>query len=227
MIAALTQSLSMDKVPFNWFDVAALAVLGFGLFRGRKNGMSKELLPLSLWIALALVCGLGYGMVAQLFANSVGLGVMWSDLLGYLTLALLILILYSTVKKVLAPRLTGSNLFGSGEYYLGMLSGIIRYVCILIFALALINAPYYSTADIQRIKAYNNRWYGGGESGYSGNFIPDMPTVQDNIFKDSFIGPYIKNYLDFLLIETGPSGANKQKSPSAPQKKQPTIHIGK
>ncbi len=25
------------------------------------------------------------------------------------------------------PRLTGSNFFGSGEYYLGMVSGLIRY----------------------------------------------------------------------------------------------------
>ena len=40
-------------------------VLVFGLFRGRKNGMSKEILPLFQWLAVILVSGLFYPMVAQ------------------------------------------------------------------------------------------------------------------------------------------------------------------
>ena len=42
MIAVATQSFALDQLPFGWFDVVLVAVLGFGLFRGRKNGMTKE-----------------------------------------------------------------------------------------------------------------------------------------------------------------------------------------
>ena len=44
MIAAVPQSMALNNLPFNWFDIT-VAVLGFGLWRGRKNGMTKEVMP--------------------------------------------------------------------------------------------------------------------------------------------------------------------------------------
>jgi hypothetical protein len=35
---------------FNWFDVALVLVLAFGFWRGRKRGMTKELLPTLQWL---------------------------------------------------------------------------------------------------------------------------------------------------------------------------------
>ena len=49
-----------NSLPVNWFDAVVVLVLGFGLFRGRKNGMSKEILPLFQWLAVILVSGLFY-----------------------------------------------------------------------------------------------------------------------------------------------------------------------
>ena len=212
MIAALTQSLSTDKLPVNWFDAALLAILGFGLFRGRKNGMTKEVLPMLEWLTLVVVSGLGGAIVAQLYTNACGLGKLASGLLGYLTLALLVFVIFSGVKKTLKPRLTGSNLFGHGEYYLGMPSGMIRYFCILIFALALLNARFYTAGEIEQTQIYNQRWYGGGI--YSGDYVPDLHAVQESVFKESFTGPYIKHYLGALLIETGPSSSQARRHKS-------------
>ena len=45
MIAAATESLALDKLPFGWFDFVFVALLAFGVFRGRKNGLTKELGP--------------------------------------------------------------------------------------------------------------------------------------------------------------------------------------
>jgi uncharacterized membrane protein required for colicin V production len=224
MIAAATQatsSMSLDHLPFGWFDVALLAVLGFGLFRGRKNGMTKEVVPVLQWLSVVFVCGLGYEKVGQILINTAQLGKTLSYVLGYLILGFVVYFLFLLVKKALMPRLTGSNIFGSGEYYLGMLSGMIRYACILIFALALLNAPYYSAADIAKSKAYNARWFGGGETGFSGDFFPTLQTVQEGVFKKSFIGPYIKDDLGAVLIQGAPPDADKQ-----PPKKTPVIHIG-
>ena len=47
MIAAATMpSADASALPFNTFDMVVVAVLGFGLFRGRRNGLSKDLLSL-------------------------------------------------------------------------------------------------------------------------------------------------------------------------------------
>ena len=91
-----------------------------------------------------------------------------------------------------------------------MISGMIRYACMMIFALALLNAPYYTAADIARSKAYNARWYGGGMQGFSGDFFPTLQSVQESVFKTSFTGKYIKEYLDVMLDQHGFSGDDNQ-----------------
>jgi hypothetical protein len=102
-----------------------------------------------------------------------------------------------------------------------MVAGLIRFACILLVALAFLNAPFYSQADIIKKQNYNKRWFGGGL--YSGNYVPDLQTVQKNVFKDSFAGSHIKDWLGVLLIESGgPDDKSKQAAPA----KQPIIHIG-
>jgi uncharacterized membrane protein required for colicin V production len=220
MIAAV--SLSTDSLPVNWFDATLIIVLGFGLFRGRKNGMTKEILPTFEWLILVAGAGLGYPFLAQYYVSACNLSRLSAALLAYMTIAFVIFLIFSLIRKGLAPRLTGSNIFGSGEYYLGMPSGLIRYFCILMFFLALINARTYTAQEIADKKAYNQRWYGGGI--YSGDYVPDLHSVQEAVFKNSLSGPYIKNYLGIVLIQTGPGDA--ENAANAPKKPQPVIHIG-
>jgi|SRR5208282_49183 len=207
MVAVATQSLALDKLPVNWFDMAVMLILAFGLFRGRKNGMTKEVLRVFQWLALVIVCGLFYEAAAQVLINITAWDKPTSYVTGYLILAFLVWLVFVVLKKILVPRLTGSNFFGSAEYYLGMFSGMIRFACMVFFALALLNAPVYTPAEIQAHQAYVKRWYGGGL--YSGNYIPDLHTVQENVFKKSFLGPYIKDYLGTLLINTTPPESKK------------------
>jgi hypothetical protein len=224
MIAAATyatNSFSLDKLPFGWFDVAFVLILAFGLFRGRKNGMTKEIIPMFQWIVTVIACGLGYEIVGQLLDNLSGWGKLPCYLLGYFIVMFVVYLCFLLVKKLFMERLTGSNFFGTGEYYLGMISGMIRYACLMLVALALLNAPYYTAGDIIKSKAYAARWFGGGL--YSGNFFPTLQSVQEEVFKNSLIGPLIKNYLGVLLINSVSAGADEQKP--AP-KKTPIIHIG-
>jgi uncharacterized membrane protein required for colicin V production len=231
MIAAATQathsaqSWSLDKLPFGWFDVLLVAVLAFGLFRGRKNGMTKEILPMLQWVTTVIVCGLVYELVGELIINITGWDKLTGYILGYLILTFVVYLLFLLIKKAFMPRLTGSNFFGSAEYYLGMISGLIRYTCLVIFALALLNAPYYTAADIKAQRDYNNRWYGGGMKDFSGNYFPTLQSVQQSVFKESLTGPFIKDYLGTLLINSVPADADKP-SPSAAPHNKPIIHIG-
>jgi Colicin V production protein len=219
----ITRSMSLDHLPFGWFDVALVAILAFGLYRGRRNGMTKEVLPMFQWAATFFACGLSYEIVGQLIINLSGWGKLPCYLLGYFIVMFAVYLIFQFLKKLFTERLTGSNFFGSGEYYLGTISGMIRYACMLLVALALLNAPYYSAADVIRAKAYNARWYGGGQQGYTGDFFPTVQSVQEEVFKTSFLGPFIKNYLGVFFINTVSDGGDNQKPM---QQKQPMIHIG-
>ena len=121
---------------------------------------------------------------------------------SYVMVAVAVFIVFSFIKRRLKPKLEGSNAFGSSEYYFGMVSGVIRYVCMVIFALALLNAPVYSAADIAQQKYLANKIFGGGLAGYSGDFFPTVSETQTSVFKDSLTGPFLKDYLSDLLINS-------------------------
>ena len=219
MIAAATQQIAHGKPPFNWFDVALVLILAFGFWRGRKRGMSREFLPVSFWLTLVLAGGFGYQWIGdQLIHQGVIKSVFGKNftertaayVTSYLLIALVALIIFSILSRASKAKLEGSNAFGGSEYYFGMIAGVIRYACMLIAALALLNAPFYSAAEIAATKAYNNRWFGGGMKDYSGDFIPSVQELQTSVFKKSLLGPFIHDKLSLLLIDTmSASGAKK------------------
>lgn len=228
MIAAATQKIASGKMLFSWFDVALVLVIAFGVWRGRRNGMTKEILPLTEWLAIVIGGAVGYkslgdifiqqGVVKALFGKSIGEETI-TYIASYFMIAAALFTVFSFIKRRLKPKLEGSNAFGSSEYYFGMISGAIRYLCMVLFGLAMLNAPVYTAAEIQATKVYNNRTFGGGLAGYSGDFFPTVSEVQTSVFKDSLSGPWIKDYLALMLINTG--------SYVAPDAHNATIYIGK
>jgi len=222
MIAAATQNIASGKMLFNWFDVTLVAVLLFGFWRGRKNGMTKEFVPVTLWLTMVLAATFGYKPLGDLLIQQGAIryvfGKSFSEqtaayLSSYLLIVVVVFIVFSLFKAPLKAKLEGSNAFGSGEYYLGMICGILRYACILVFALALLNAPYYSLADKLAAKEFNNRTYGGGLAGYNGDFFPTVSEVQSSVFIDSLMGPFIKANLSILLINNGSGVGAPAKTP--------------
>ena len=211
MLAAAVQKTIpwWQNLSFNWFDLTLLAVLAFGFWRGRKRGMSREALPTIMWLAIIIGGGYGYEPLGEILQKTgyikQTIGKAFNDrtvsfMLAYLIIAIVALIVYSIPARIFREKVSGSNLFGSGEYYLGIISGIIRYACILMFFLSFLNAPFYSVAEIAADKAYNNRWYGGGLKGYSGDFIPSIAEIQSGVFRKSFSGPIIKDNLGHFLL---------------------------
>lgn len=217
MIAA---ALNSNTLRVDWFDAVLVGVLAFGLFRGRKNGMAKELIPMLTWLALALVSGLYYQLVARSFENAFGFDELTGNVLGYIVLGLIVYLVFSLIKTNLAPKLETSNVFGNSEFYLGMPAGMIRFACILLVALAFIHAKHYTEKEIAAHNAYVERWYGS-------EFFPDLHTIQVQVFEKSFVGPPIEKYLGGLLIGNGTTAGKsgeKEAAPAAAPK--PVIFIG-
>jgi uncharacterized membrane protein len=163
------------------------------------------------WLAILLAAGLGHiflanwfeqhGYVRQVFGNHFNERTA-ALMSAYLSISFVIFFIFAILKQKLNPKLEGSSFFGGNEYYWGVAASVIRYVCLVLVVLALLNAPIYTSADIAATQAYNARWYGGGLKGYSGDFIPTVYEVQDNVFKKSLLGPLIKENMSLLLINS-------------------------
>lgn len=225
MIAAATiPPADASTLAFNSFDLVVVAMLGFGLFRGRRNGLSKELLPLLLWVVLVPVCAFGYQLLGGLLMTFSKQDEFWSLFEAYLALALVVVVVYSGFRRAFAEKLLKSSFFKGGEYYLGMVSGVVRYACVLVFLMALLNARFFAPAEIANTLAADKKNLGGGV--FEGTYFPHLFTIQDWVFKQSFTGSCVKIHLPMLLISASSPGNQTQNNAPSPPKKTPVIKIG-
>jgi hypothetical protein len=194
--------MSLDNLPFNWFDVLLVVVLALGIRHGRKHGMSEELLGMLRWVTIAVGCAFLYAPIGDMLAQFASFSLLSSYLIAYIVIALVIVAVFAGLQKALGGKLVGSEVFGRSEFYLGMLGGLVRFSCILIAGIALLNARLYSQKEITGSEAYQNDVYGT-------NFFPTLYTIQAQVFDTSLTGPWIKHQMGFLLIK-----------PTAPENKQ-------
>jgi uncharacterized membrane protein required for colicin V production len=186
--------MNMDKLPVNLFDLALLAVVVIGILRGRKHGMSEELLNLVKWVVIVLGCAFLYEPGGRFLAASSPVSVLTAFLVVYAGVAVMILTIFGLFKHALGGKLLGSDFFGHAEYYLGMGAGLVRCLCILLAALALLNARLFTTQEVRASEAYQKDVYGS-------DLIPGLHSVQSIVFEKSLTGPWIKQNLGFLLIK--------------------------
>jgi uncharacterized membrane protein required for colicin V production len=182
------------KLPVNLFDCVFVMILAMGIFQGRKNGMSGELMNLLKWLTMVVVCGAFYQIVGRWVNQASVFSLLASYLIAYVACALVVLALFALVKHSLGGKLVGSDVFGRTEYYLGMGSGLLRFTCVMIVGLALLNARYFSPTEVRAMKAYQDDVYGS-------DFFPGLQSLQSTVFETSFLGPQIRTYLSFLLIK--------------------------
>lgn len=185
------------NLPFNWFDIALVLVLALGIARGRKHGMSQEIMLVLKWVAIMVIGGMCYSVVGDVISDNAVFTHLTGYLIAYSVIALGITVAFLVMSKLMKGKLVGSDVFGSGEYYLGMVAGFVRYACIIVVALAFLNAPLYTKAQIDADLKFQNDVYGS-------NFFPKLYSVQSDVFEKSLIGPYIHNELGFLLIKSTP-----------------------
>ncbi len=198
---------SMSLSHINWFDLVVVITILLGARQGRKNGMSVELTPMLQWICIVALGAFLYRPLGDWLADSCPMEHVFCYITVYIIIAIAVKGMFSLFKKWSGGKLAGSDMFGRAEFYLGMLGGSVRFLCILLAFLAILNAPYYSAQDIASNKAYQVDMYGS-------TFFPGLSTVQVGIFKESFLGSALKNNAEFLLI-----ASTKSEKKDLPRKK--------
>lgn len=186
--------MSLDQLPFNVFDIVLIAVLVMGLVRGRRHGMSEELIYLLQWLCVLTACTFLYEPLGQFLAQVSPISLLSCYVIVYVAIALIIIGLFALVKHQMGNKLLGSDVFGQSEFYLGMASGLVRFACILLTGLALLNARYFSSAEVQAYAKFQNDVYGS-------EFFPGLSAAQATVFQTSLTGPWIRENLSVFLIK--------------------------
>jgi len=208
---------SLSRLPFNVFDGFVVLWLVIGIARGRKRGMTQELLPTMQWVAIVILAGLFYlPFSAIIFKTTSGsFNLLWSNITAYVLIGFGVHLVFLWLKQVLGEKLIGSDYFGRAEYYLGMLAGLVRFACMIVALCALIHSRVYTEADLAE-----------EEKAQKKNFeevrFPTYMTMQHTVLTESYTGQFLETHLDRLLIVSITSG--KKPAESIARKKEDTIN---
>jgi uncharacterized membrane protein required for colicin V production len=181
------------------FDLILALILLIGVMVGRKRGMSEEILDVTKWLAIVFACAFLYQPVSNLLGGAIGLPIFWSDILSYLLIAVLIMFLFKSVKRAVGEKLVEGDTFGRFEYYLGMLAGAVRFFCVTLVLLSLLNAKYISPAE----RAANAKMQ---QENFGSISFPTFASTQHEIFTKSYSGKFISKNLKPLLIRPVAAG---------------------
>ena len=185
----------MKNLPLTWVDLVILILLVIGVFRGRKRGMSEELLTFVQWLVIVFVGCRVYEYAGKLLSEHAPLSLLTCYLIIYLGFAIFIKLIFSQIHHIVGEKLVGSNFFGDSEYYLGMFAGMIRFACVILMLMALLNARLITDkerADTARMQSKN----------FEGISFPTFGSIQQAVLFESFTGQQVKEYLSFMLIKS-------------------------
>jgi uncharacterized membrane protein required for colicin V production len=182
-----------SSLTVGWVDFVAIIVICLGMMRGRKRGLSEEILDTTMWILILVAGGLLYRGLGDFMSQKPFLSRLTYYMISYIGIALGVKIVFALIKAKFGSKIAESDVFGRLEFYGGMGAGAVRFMCVFLFILALLNAPHYSAeflAQRARDVDYN----------YGSDFFPHPSKIQTAVFAESFTGKNIQKHLPMLLI---------------------------
>ena len=184
----------MEKfLQISWVDLVLASVLIIGMARGRKRGISEELLDMLKWVFIVLVGAFAYAPLGNFMADMTPFSPYFCYVCVYALVVVVGLILFSSIKTAVGEKIVASDAFGDGEYYLGIFAGMFRYALIILVVLNFIHArqyqPHEANSSVQsQMKNFGMVFF-------------TMPQFQEEVFKNSFLGRQVNDYLSFFMIE--------------------------
>jgi uncharacterized membrane protein required for colicin V production len=186
-----------------WFDLLLAGLVVFGNLRGRKRGMSEELLDVCQWQAIVVVGALVYKPFGALITQLSGMSVFYGYVVAYGFSAVMIKFCFTGVKRAVGEKLVQSDAFGRFEYYMGMFAGALRYLCILIFAMSFLHAVYIS--DGERAATAKMQ-----QDNFGSISFPTIGSLQQTVFYESPSGKFLRTYLREQLMQPADSHTAKR-----------------
>ena len=186
--------MSLKSFQVSWVDLLAAAVLIVGVLRGRSRGMSSELLDLIKWVSIMTLSANIYQPVGHFLAESTVFSLLSCYIAVYAGVIIVVKSVFAILQGTLGQKLVGSDVFGGGEYYLGMLAGAIRYLCMFLVGMSFVHARHFTPEEIIADNKYSQENYGSIR-------FPSLYGLQQSTFALSWVGRMAEKHLDSMLIE--------------------------
>ena len=185
----------MKNLPFNYVDLIIIGLLIAGVFRGRKRGMSEEFLTFVQWLIIVIGGSQVYEAGGAFIKQTVPFSLLICNIMIYVLFALLVKLLFNQIKRAVGEKILGSNFFGGSEYYLGMLAGMIRFGCVILMVMALVNARLITDKERAETARYQSK-------NFEEISFPTFGSIQQSVLFESFAGQQVREHLNFLLIKS-------------------------
>jgi len=174
--------------------------------------MSQELLPMLQWIGIVVAGGLLYWHFSALVRQYTQSSVLWSSIVAYLLIALGVHLIYLWLKQLFAEKMVEKDPFGGAEFYLGMMAGIVRFACMVLVVMALMNSHVESQAELAKTEKFQ-------KDNFSDIRFPTYGEIQQDVLFKSFSGYLVESNLKPILIAPINTPGPPQKRESIAQKK--------
>jgi hypothetical protein len=102
-------------------------------------------------------------------------------------------LIYFSCKPMFAPKLAEKNLFGRGEYYLGMTAGAIRFACMLLALMALMNSRVETPEELAKDEQFQ-------KDNFSDIRFPTYGQLQQDVLFRSYSGNFVRSKLKPVVI---------------------------
>lgn len=201
--------MNLIDLPFGWFDFVFVILVGVGCIRGRKRGMTEEFPNLIQWVIIVGGGTFLYKPLGELLSEATGMGQLFWFTTVYLVWAALVKGVVTWIVRSKGDKIALSDMFGSAEYPLGVVSGMIRLALVCLFTLALLNSRLYTTTELASNAKYQQDNFGSIS-------LPTIGTFQKSVFQSSAVGKLLKDHASVMLIE--PTAPREIKSRAAGKK---------
>ena len=142
---------------------------------------------------MVVVSSMTYEVIGSWMARMTPFNLLWTSIIAYIAVASLIAAVFSYVKSAVGKKVVGSDVFGGAEYVLGALSGMLRAFCVVLMLISVMNSMYVSKEKRAKLAKVQRENFGTIS-------FPSLGSLQEDIFVNSFSGPYIHHYLSDQLM---------------------------
>src|SRR6186713_161218 len=91
-----------------WVDFVTLLVICIGIVRGRKRGLSEELLDTTMWLIIVVAGALLYRTIGNVLIQKPILSLLTFYMLSYIAVALAVKIIFVLIKRKFGQKLVES-----------------------------------------------------------------------------------------------------------------------
>ena len=98
-------NMNLPTFTISWVDFLTVAVIMIGIARGRRRGLSEELLDTIQWILIVVAGAFLYRYVGNFLNQKPVLSLLTYYIFSYILIAILIKVIFTFIKKGIAIRM--------------------------------------------------------------------------------------------------------------------------